>query len=405
MRTAPWLALFQFGAAFAPRIRRLTDRLADDSSHPLFLLWPVLRLYAAWFLRLIGVFVAAVLVVLLAALSFVPLLRWLPVALLGLVGDSYAAVADRQSRDDMVCQIKRDLAWCSARSERLVVVAHSQGAMLAREALIAQPLGERVTLIGLGSGLGPLYSLRRAHDEGVGARGWYVLGAVTAGVAATGLFLVLIAIPGLLWLAIALVTLFLGLLGNGIRVIDCLRDASCQPSAVRLVLPHDPFFVSSRIVAELPADVVFIGSMLLLGFLASMCVRRARFANLVESWPAALRLPTGCVRRWIEFSSPYDPVSCGLLLAGSSDDFEEVVNGWCLFTEHTRYRRNRSILLRLLSEIGEADDSLSAAIDAAAKRLLDAGHPREIRKRYVLAAQVAVAYLAPLVAICALILF
>jgi hypothetical protein len=111
-----------------------------------------------------------------------------------LIGDSLAAVGDARARKSMLARIEGDLTWCLSNVDEesgiVIIVAHSQGAMLVRE-LLDQPdrtdYVNRVRLITVGSGIAPLHSLRDAQKLGAVAWSWVSLAA-----------LVLFAVSGLL---------------------------------------------------------------------------------------------------------------------------------------------------------------------------------------------------------------
>jgi hypothetical protein len=204
-------------------------------------------------------------------------------------------------------------------------------------------------------------------------------------------------IPPFVGLFAALVDLVLGALSFLVKVIAAAFDPS-RPIP-HLILSRDPFFVFRFYFAELPAVAGFVAAWLW-ALVTALLVRWAGFSELVKTWCDQLGLPAQSVRKWIEFSSRYDPVSCGPLLAECADDFEEVINGWFLFAEHMRYRRNRLILLRLLCEIGEVGGQpLSPEAASAAADLEAAERRRQRRWRYALGGQLAIGYFALVAAI------
>jgi tetratricopeptide (TPR) repeat protein len=110
---------------------------------------------------------AAMLVVppLLCALTLAVLIGFLPVpfadtiartlqrVIAAIIGDSYALLGNAITAGTVVSQVRRDLAWLASRCERVIVVAHSQGAAIAQMAIREDPLTECELLITYGSGL------------------------------------------------------------------------------------------------------------------------------------------------------------------------------------------------------------------------------------------------------------
>ena len=262
----------------------------------------VLMLYLGFLVRVLLGLVLLALLPLLMVFAVLPVARWITLGVLASLGDSFIAVVSPDSLNSMVRQINRDMDWSLARSPHLVVVAHSQGAMLVREALARQPRGDRVVFVGLGSGLGPLHSLRRAHDDRVGILGWVVLVSATLGVVLT----------------LCAVVLFCG-----------------------------AFLIAGWRTLWWIAFALAVG----VSYLAQLGARRIGLPRLVEEWQRDLRLPMSAARRWIEYSSRFDPVSCGAILAGCPDELHEVVNSSVLPCEHFTYRCNSLILSRVVHEM------------------------------------------------------
>jgi hypothetical protein len=403
IRILPWIALFQLAAVVTPYLRpHIEAGAAENLSRARFMMVVarmvprVLAAYAALLLRVLGVLLAAALVVPLIVLSFLPVLRWITVGAIGLIGDSYAAVVDPPSRDAMVAKIRSDIDWCLQRSERLVVVAHSQGAMLTRTALSERPFGDRVTFVGLGSGLGPLHSLGRAHDERVGGRGWLVLLLAVSAIAslATGLLLFTTAFLVEVQDMMAILRAFWDQTwATAEQAVRCSsQEASCPPP--EFVMPDD---MASKplgwIVSELPAWGVFAVTMAI-SYLVALLARRAGLYDVFMQMRDELRLPAGSVGRWIEFSSRYDPVSCGPLLVGCADEvIDDIVNGPVLAAEHGGYRRNAQVRLRVAEELARITRRpVQIAHASVAADLLRAEARRRKRCRLALRAQLAVSY-------------
>lgn len=92
-------------------------------------------------------------------------LQWL---LAGVVGDSYVFLQDAVQRRAIVDRVQRDVEWLSQRCRKVVVVAHSQGAAVADQAvnnpLEYQPASLRA-LVTLGAGVQTLDRLGRLRSK------------------------------------------------------------------------------------------------------------------------------------------------------------------------------------------------------------------------------------------------
>ena len=86
--------------------------------------------------------------------------------LTGSVGDSFLMAASPVSRATMVGQFKRDLAWLSARCQRVIVVAHSQGCAVSFLGLCEVTPAKLQSVTWLGSGMRKLEILRSAERRG-----------------------------------------------------------------------------------------------------------------------------------------------------------------------------------------------------------------------------------------------
>ncbi len=113
------------------------------------------------------------------ALVPVPMIRNTMLALqrmlTGTVGDSFLMAASAVSRATMVGQFKRDLAWLSARCQRVIVVAHSQGCAVSFLGLCEVTPVKLRSVTWLGSGMRKLEVLRSAERRGsLIVAGWCV---------------------------------------------------------------------------------------------------------------------------------------------------------------------------------------------------------------------------------------
>ncbi len=146
---------------------------------------------------------ALLLVVVLSIAAFIPWIRPLAVraqaALTGSVGDSYALVRSPATRAAIVSKTKQDLEWlCRHNPSKVLVIAHSQGAEVARQALMESPhlAGRSLRLITYGSGIRKLTLLQKLRSGGqeipnirVGVVSSFIALASIAGVVLSILFL------------------------------------------------------------------------------------------------------------------------------------------------------------------------------------------------------------------------
>ena len=152
------------------------------------------RMFVMLFLYLVSLallFVGLLCLVVLLVLGTVPVprlsayARGLSARLAVSVGDSFVLVASASQYDAMISRVEVDLAWLAARCERVAVVAHSQGALIAHRALSRQ-LDPKVHLfVTIGSGLGKLSELKALRlRPGATALAWLAIAiALTAAVA------------------------------------------------------------------------------------------------------------------------------------------------------------------------------------------------------------------------------
>ena len=82
------------------------------------------------------------------------------------LGDSYVLVARPVEAASIVGQVRRDLAWLAERCDVIAIVAHSQGAAVAYEAVRFDPHPKLKLLFTFGSGLRKLEELRHIVEHG-----------------------------------------------------------------------------------------------------------------------------------------------------------------------------------------------------------------------------------------------
>lgn len=255
------------------------------------------------------------------------------------IGDSLAAVEHPTAKRAMLARISADLEWCldhvNAQDGVVILVAHSQGAMLVRQLLAdsrSADYASRVRLITVGAGIAPLHSLRYPERRGAMMWSWIALGA---------------------WGFFSLAPFLIAWL---------------------LVTGRGPGF---------RAVVV-----LLIAFALAGCGGVWGGIHQIMPSIARLRLGDRRVARWVDISSRFDAVSCGplLCLCDAASECVEVVNGGSIFLEHSRYQANPLVMLALSREM-DMNDSTTLALRGTLPTLYrDAGR-RNRRRQAGLAVQ------------------
>ena len=382
IRIAPWFALFYAASTFAPALLRWQSKLSHPGGPIMKDFIRLLPHNLLLYLRLIVIAILVLLVSLLAIptivlSSCVPVLRWIGLAAIGLVGDSYAAIVHPSSLEKMVETIQRDIRWCLKRSPRLVVVAHSQGAMLAREALSRMHVGDRVVLVGLGSGIGLLQALRQAERNQPSMFGWLALLSVCAAVVAS------LAILVLMWGDAQDFLHVLGAIGRSAASLFTMHPDSANPvleaarSSSELVrtMQSSHLFDFSRYAIFLPMYFVVLA-------IAYLCVKPLGFQSIPARLLSAMTYRRQQLRRWVEFASWHDPVTCGPLLKAARPytqksrkeravEMRMVTNGSFLPFEHGAYRKNPVVLLRIIREINQASRKPISALGGESVRMTE----------------------------------
>jgi hypothetical protein len=175
----PWVGIRQFFELVPYEVPRLRRRLLDDPGarfQPLRA-WTMLTAYQV--VLLLPVFMVGALVIQVALFAIlVPAFflrfgfvqsfaRWIQLALSASIGDSYLFTANPIVESAIVTRVQRDIEWLAVRCDEVVVVAHSQGAAIAYEAIqqwtwrecVPKPLKRLITY---GSGLRKLFELKSA---------------------------------------------------------------------------------------------------------------------------------------------------------------------------------------------------------------------------------------------------
>lgn len=319
----PWLGIYQLGTSWFGWIRALTRR--RQGGRPYLLSLTGAAAYLGFAPRLLAVVAAVALAPICAVLGMIPVLRSPIIILIDFVGDSLAAVGDPAARSGMCETIREDLRWTRRRvpaGAPHLLVAHSQGAMLSRQMLATERPGRQTVFFGLGSGLGILHGVDRAMSVRSGLLGWISVIFLT-------LMLALLVIAGVL--------------------------STPQFFADLAVAVHDPYGAGLRRAFAPPSEAEWLAAAsvgcLVIGGTA---LRASGLTRLIARWRTELRLPDGAVGHWREFSSAYDPVSCGPILDGVADTVVPVINGPVLPAEHGGYRRNPRVRLEILDVLARS---------------------------------------------------
>lgn len=140
-----------------------------------------IEMMGSWFFgffALIPVFFLQLFLVALYLLSLVPILaltQWITrmtVAISSIIGDSYIFVSSPIARVAIAGKILSDLRWLERRCESVVVVAHSQGAAVAFDALRFREEGKPARLITYGAGIRKLVEIDSVHRREAAAPRW-----------------------------------------------------------------------------------------------------------------------------------------------------------------------------------------------------------------------------------------
>jgi hypothetical protein len=167
-----------------PSYRRLADRVM--ALVYLVLMGAAAMLSVLWCILLVLLEVAAKLPI----PRIDQAVRWVTVKISAVLGDSYMLAHCPVQFAAMRTQVARDLRWLQERCEKVVVVAHSQGAAIAHQVLKdgSYDPGSMRVFITLGQGISKLHLLQRMDwDPQVHRAAWWSRRLVTAGLALAGL--------------------------------------------------------------------------------------------------------------------------------------------------------------------------------------------------------------------------
>ncbi|GAA3738097.1 hypothetical protein [Salinactinospora qingdaonensis] len=328
-RVVWWLVLVQLGAAWAQHFTavRPSQQPPEGRFPSPVQAARIVALGAVSYFGFAPRLLAAVLVLavapLIAVLGTIPVLRAPIIALvIDTAGDSFAALLQPHARRRMLDTIRGDLRWLRAHlppGAGTLVVAHSQGGMLTRDALEREAPGDRVTFFALGSGLGLLHALRQVSSPLSALRAWL----------------------GGLGFTLMLALNIAALLVSTPPFLDAFATAARSPT---LALT-DPWGLTAEASAAQSRAELLVLLAMASGAVGATALRGAGITAMIAQWSQRLRLPEGTVAEWTDYSSRYDPVSCGPVLATVADCSVAVVNSPWPLLEHTRYRRNRRVLL------------------------------------------------------------
>jgi pimeloyl-ACP methyl ester carboxylesterase len=164
--------------------------------------------------------------------------------LTGVLGDSYTFINDELQRRAIVDRVRRDLRWLLARCRTVVVVAHSQGAAVAFQALDDSPEGQSEKLnsvVTLGSGFQTLDAIKKAlSSTRTLAAGWLAILGIT------------LQLPAGWWLThdqaslglIAVIVGILALLLGGVNAKNLHATEKWLPPRMGLLKPWLDFYAT-----------------------------------------------------------------------------------------------------------------------------------------------------------------
>ena len=138
------------------------------------------------------VFLVAALLVAGIVAIFPPLRRWIlswQRLLIRYLGDSHCLLASHECGQATVSQVREDLSWLEERmgGGEVAIIAHSQGAELARRVLERRDAGPPIaSLITFGSGIAKLRAVRRLHAQRWKALGAYLVRTLAAPLTVAG---------------------------------------------------------------------------------------------------------------------------------------------------------------------------------------------------------------------------
>jgi len=246
-------------------------------------------------------------------------------AITGVLGDSYVLLESDIQRAAIINKTRDALRWMSPTCEKIIVVAHSQGAAIAHHAL-RDPEPQNVrSLVTLGSGLGKLDELLRLRER-----------------------------PRRVQLIARLAPVFLLLFALLVRV-----------------LVFEKWSNQSLIAAVVLGVLIALASIV-------VSVEGEMHWKWVESWLDELKFPARSELKWVDVYASKDPVPNGTMSPfGTAVATEQlrIRNLSSFFGDHTSYWQNRvqfvSAVAQVVAETAELppfEEHDQASLAAAAAR-------------------------------------
>ena len=216
------------------------------------------------------------------------------------LGDSYVLLDQEIQHAALVARVRRSLAWLTERTERIVVIAHSQGGAIAHEALGNDSPPKVASFISVGSGLEKLQFLRTV----IGDRSGLVCASLLFPIALANLCLTIFAVStgGPTWLK------------------------------------------------TLPS----VGLVALAGLIGVLYASLQSYRKQAEKGADALH-PPHALKEWLDLYAAFDlvPMGSGSLLRDKPFlTLEKLCNEYSILRDHVSYFTNHDCLHRLCAAIG-----------------------------------------------------
>jgi pimeloyl-ACP methyl ester carboxylesterase len=270
--------------------------------------------------------------------------------LAGSLGDSYVLLESPAQFDAMITRVSRDLEWLAARCHKVVVVAHSQGAVIAHRALRRHRPRNVELFITLGAGLSKLVHIGTVRGRPKELRSFLV---------------------GASWMSTGLLLFFtvLGLL--------------------RLVLTGSVRELADVLLLVFGINSVYI---LLLPLIAGFTSRESVEHDLRQQLKLSGLTPGAAGFRWLDVHATADPVPNGPIFETGCQWIEdhEVRNWSSALNDHSGYVRNPDGFLGPLAlRLGRlADDIVGQRLSGAyQEQILSASRRRRRRVGMLVAAR------------------
>ncbi|MDT0354062.1 hypothetical protein [Pseudonocardia charpentierae] len=283
-----------------PRLRAVLSRIC----------WTVVDV--VWYMVLLNVLTVALAVLWLLTLLPIPafsaVVDKVATRMAAILGDSFVLVTSDAQYSAMVSRVRRDLAWLDERCAAVAVIAHSQGAFLAVDAIQTTRSRNLRVLFTVGAGLTKLHELR---DSRAGKRRW------------TGWAIVLMVIY-------EVVMVFL----TYPYVLSELADSN---------------WISALLILLVPGFILLSPAALIWAIATESAHDERRLRKKLRLRPTGEPAPA-----WLDFVASMDPVPGGRIFAEDPDWLRTVpvVNKASILTDHTNYRQNvESVIAPILGEL------------------------------------------------------